>query len=291
MTYTLQNSQLSVQISSLGAQLQSVCFRGQEILWQGDPTFWSERAPLLFPFCGRCRDGKYLYEGAEYPMTIHGFLSSLESRVQQNSKDSACFFFSSNEQTLSVYPFSFQVSVTYRLEETKLSMQVCVQAGENSLLPFSFGFHPGFALPSGDLSSISLKFAKSSHPVIRSIASDGLYLLPTGEEAPYPLEEGVSLPLSDSRITGNGLFLGNTCRDVFLKIPNFDFTIRLCYPDYPELGIWKAGPDAPFLCLEPWHGLPAPHGVPTDLSVKEYPDRILLQAGERKELALQLEFL
>ena len=74
MNYTLKNDLLTITISDLGGELQSVKGNGCEYLWQGDPSYWTGRAPLLFPICGRFFDGRYTYAGKTYEMGTHGFL-------------------------------------------------------------------------------------------------------------------------------------------------------------------------------------------------------------------------
>ena len=55
MIYTISNDKLCVKISDFGAELQSVTdlADGCEYIWQGDAKYWDDRAPTLFPICGR----------------------------------------------------------------------------------------------------------------------------------------------------------------------------------------------------------------------------------------------
>ena len=78
MIHTIQNQHLSVSIDSYGAQLMSIRSGSTEYLWQGDPTYWKDRAPVLFPICGRLYGGKYTYRGVDYQMNIHGFARGSE---------------------------------------------------------------------------------------------------------------------------------------------------------------------------------------------------------------------
>ena len=50
------------------------------------------------------------------------------------------------------------------------------------------------------------------------------------------------------------------------------------YPGFPYLGFWhKPKTEAPYLCIEPWHGLPSDEGVVDDLDTKH--DMVRLPAG------------
>ena len=73
MEYQIRNGNIQAVISDLGAELQSIKKDGTEYLWNGDERYWSERSPILFPYVGRFTEGKYLLDGKEYEMNIHGF--------------------------------------------------------------------------------------------------------------------------------------------------------------------------------------------------------------------------
>ena len=83
MIYSIENEVLKVSVNSLGAQLWSVQSKktGVEYIWQGDTAFWGGRAYNLFPFIGRMFEGKFLYEGKEYPSRPHGLARYFEFTV------------------------------------------------------------------------------------------------------------------------------------------------------------------------------------------------------------------
>ena len=55
----------------------------------------------------------------------------------------------------------------------------------------------------------------------------------------------------------------------------------------PHLGLWTK-PGAPFLCIEPWHGLPAPAGKEEPL--EERAGSIVLAPGESARLSISITF-
>ena len=59
MNYTLKNELYEMTVSTLGAEMVSLKSKsGRELLWQNTlGEGWSNHAPLLFPFCGRLKDG------------------------------------------------------------------------------------------------------------------------------------------------------------------------------------------------------------------------------------------
>jgi galactose mutarotase-like enzyme len=93
----------------------------------------------------------------------------------------------------------------------------------------------------------------------------------TGETLPYPLVEGVRLPLSHNLFDNDALIFANTCRSVSLKCTEDSPYITVNYPDFRYLGVWHAPEtDAPYVCLEPWTSLPATQGETTKLESKDH---------------------
>ena len=105
MNYTISNDKLRVQISDLGAELQSVVnlADGCEYIWQGDAKYWGDRAPTLFPICGRFFGGKYTYRGKTYEMGSHGFAAKQVFVVSAKKEDSITFALTDNDATRAQY--------------------------------------------------------------------------------------------------------------------------------------------------------------------------------------------
>ena len=74
MLHTIGNQYLTVTVSEMGAELQSILGNdGTQYLWQGDPAYWKDRALNIFPYVARLTQGRYVIDGEEYAMPIHGF--------------------------------------------------------------------------------------------------------------------------------------------------------------------------------------------------------------------------
>lgn len=280
--YALQNGRLSAHIDSTGGELRSLKYNDTELIWQGDPAYWNQSAPWLFPFCGRVKDGVYTYEGTEYPMTIHGFLASSPMTATYHDSDRLTLTLTDSPETRKIYPFGFCLTITYRLTEDALNMEFTVKAGERAL-PFSFGGHPGFNLPispDGFVGS-ALQFA-SNMPLTRLEITD-VGLLGEHTES-YPLS-GNTLPLSPDPAGDCGIFfrIPKEQRSLTLESDALPCDISMDFGDFPVLGLWHAE-GSPYLCIEPWQGLPAIDGIPTELITK--PETILLPPHEAKQFTL-----
>lgn len=257
MNYELKNNELTVVISSLGAEVLSVKRGECEYVWQGDEKYWKGHAPLLFPICGRLTDGKYTLDGKSYEMNTHGFLRRSELSCVSAKDDEVVFVLSATEATKAVYPFDFALTLTYRLQGAKLSLSAKIENRGEGVMPATFGGHPGFCVPLGgesDFSDWELVFSEECEPDRIEIAPSGLQ---SGARTAYPLKDRRTLPLSHDLFVIDGIFLARMARGVTLRSEKSERSVTLEYSDMPYLGIWHpAKTDAPFVCIEPWCGLP-----------------------------------
>jgi galactose mutarotase-like enzyme len=73
----------------------------------------------------------------------------------------------------------------------------------------------------------------------------------------YPvIENGRILPLRHGLFNNDALVFRNVpSRCLSLKSRKSETAIEVDYQSAPHLGIWQK-PGAPYICIEPWHGLP-----------------------------------
>jgi len=270
MIYTLKNEQLTVEISSLGAEVMSVKRGDCEYIWQGgQPNYWRGKTPLLFPICGRLNDGKYTYGGKTYEMALHGFARRTEFECLSAKECELVFFLAATDATKALYPFEFALTLTYRLQGSCLALSAKIENRGTDVMPATFGGHPGFRVPldgNSDFSDWSLEFAEECEPDRIEIAPSGLQ---SGVRTAYPLKDRRILPLSHDLFQIDGIFMARMARRITLKSEKSARSVTLDYPDMPYLGIWHdAQSDAPFVCIEPWCGLPDYDNRPLDFSQK-----------------------
>ena len=283
MEYVLKNGTLTATVESYGAELRSVVKDGVEYLWQGDPAYWAGRAPVLFPICGRLVEGKYTYEGKTYEMTLHGFAKRTEFTVASHTDEEIVFTLSQTEATLAEYPFPFTLTVTYTLVGSEIRSSLTVKNTGDGTLPFTLGAHPGFRVPldAGDFSDWRLRFPDGASPD-RLVFSDTCFN--TGKKRAFPLVDGDTLPLSHDLFDNDAIFLSRVPDRVRLESSGSSRFVEMIYPDFPYLGFWhKPKSDAPYVCIEPWCGLPTFDGEIEDFATKC--DMFRLPAGKEKSLS------
>lgn len=248
MTTTISNSSLTAQINHFGAELFSLKDdKIKEYIWEGNPEFWGKHSPILFPIVGTLKNNSYCYEGKEYHLPRHGFARDMKFELIGKSENSATFSLTSSLETKKVFPFDFELQICYSLEESKLNIDYKVINNNDSILPFSIGAHPAFALPK-PFEEYTLQFEHTeiltSYQLENDLLSDSSEIIEmTDNEVPlaYSLFEKDALIFKELE-SKNITILEN-------KIP------LLCvrFDNFPNLGIWTKN-NAPFLCIEPWLG-------------------------------------
>jgi galactose mutarotase-like enzyme len=115
--------------------------------------------PILFPICGNLPDNTYTYQGASYSLKQHGFARNLPWQVTgQNTQNEASITLTlaSDEHTLALYPFDFQLDFTYTLKGDTVSIHQRYTNLSSELMPFSSGFHPYFLVADKDQLQIEI---------------------------------------------------------------------------------------------------------------------------------------
>ena len=122
MNYEIKNEFIKAKIKSFGAELNSLQKCGEELeyIWQGDSKYWNRHSPILFPIVGRLKDDSYFYKNQKYNMTQHGFARDKEFELVKNEADFIEFRLKSDEKTLEIYPFSFELYLSYKVEKSSI---------------------------------------------------------------------------------------------------------------------------------------------------------------------------
>jgi galactose mutarotase-like enzyme len=274
---SISSDKLVAEIDPLGAQLSSLKNSAAlDLLWNGDPKVWAGRAPLLFPIVGVLEGGTYRLGTKRYPLARHGFARGKLFSIDSASSSAASFGLAADESSLQVYPFQFELKVHYELNGATLSVTTSIGNQGNAPMPASFGYHPGFRwpLPFGQSrSSHFIEFECDEPAPARRIDSAGLL---TPDRHPTPIAHR-RLTLADSLFQDDVLIFDQINSRSVLYGSNDGPRIKIGFPDTPYLGVWTK-PGAPFICIEPWHGVTDPEGFSGDF--KDKPGVFVLKGGE-----------
>jgi hypothetical protein len=140
LTTIIKNSDLTAEIKHFGAELFSLKDNAnKEYMWEGNPDFWGKHSPVLFPIVGTLKNNTYQYNNKEYHLSRHGFARDMEFQLAGKTENSATFSIHSNEETLKVYSFEFELQIIYTLENCSLIIEYKVINKTNSEMLFSIG--------------------------------------------------------------------------------------------------------------------------------------------------------
>lgn len=281
MLHTIANDRLTVAVDDLGAQLWSIrSADGTEYLWQGDPAYWSDRALTIFPYVARLWQGQYEMDGQKHGMPIHGFAPTSRFVLEEKTDTRMVLALESNEETYAQYPRRFAFRVIYALKGDALAVTYEVENRDERTMHFGLGGHPGFNVPLEAglrFEDYRLRFFVPCSPVRVGFTEDCFV---SGQDAPFPLEDGCVLPMRHALFDDDALVLRDMARSVTLEAPGGTRSVTVTFPDMPYLGIWHwPRKDAPYVCIEPWRSLPARAGRVAVLEEQE--DLVHLAPGAR----------
>ncbi len=291
-TVTIRSEGLTARIALLGAELVSLHDSGGgEWMTDGDPAVWSGHAPILFPIVGELASGAYRLDGREFSLPRHGFARRRVFELVEHNGDRAVLRLTDDAETRAVWPFPFVLDLHYAVEGDALTISAIVTNRGQDALPFSIGFHPGFAWPlprGGDKAKHRIIFSDFEDGPIRRLDEDGL--LRAFEDTPvknrilrpYPGLFHADALIWDRLHSRSLRFEGAVDEPEDgdeKKEAAAPAALEIAFPDCPMLGIWQK-PGADFLCLEPWAGIADPEGFDGDF--REKPGVMELAAGDSR---------
>lgn len=264
MIHYIENDCLKVGVKEFGSEITSIISKksGYEFLWQGNPDIWGGQSPILFPIIGRLLDDKFTYNGKDYTLQKHGFARKLPWRLHSKSSDTMSFILSDNEETKKSYPFSFDLIVTFALEENTLSVMHEVINKSDCIMYFSLGAHPAFNCEIGD------KLIFERDETLECIKIDLERSLRIPERTPLLNNEQEITITKDIFKEDALIFEGVKSNNITLKSQSTSRSIRFNLGKAPYLGIW-AKPGAPYVCIEPWFGVNDSTEKKADISFKD----------------------
>ena len=291
MEFIIQNEYIKVTVTTQGAQVKSVIRKcdGAEHMWSADPALWDFHAPVLFPHCGKVVDGIIEAKGERFEATIHGFVRLMEHELVEANEKRIVLKVESNEETRKKFPYDFCLYSIFTLENDTLHHTLKVENKDAEKLPFSIGYHPGFAVPFDQdhvATDYELRFSDLESPICINTQPTGLmhgdfYNMPANiksiqvDENLFANESHCMVNLKSSTL---GLYEKGTGRGVVCNIK-----------DFPYVLLWSKKGMPRFVCIEPWHGLPSLENGTSKWEEKEH--TAILEPGETWSTTLSTSFV
>lgn len=254
---TISNSELRVNISPVGAEVQNMqdVATGREYCWQGDAKWWGGRAPILFPIVGGMWNGVTRIEGKETAIPKHGIVRKRTWHVAKAEADCARFEYISTVGDFAIFPFSYRLAVTYRLEGRKLMAEFEVKNLGSCNLWFQMGGHPSIALPNWkEENTIDGYLKLEGKPEYLWRAGDQGCL--EAEKHSVPADADGLVPLCVDTFANEALILDNHQVQAATVLDLNRQPVARVESDAACWLFWSPqGQHSPFVCCEPWFGL------------------------------------
>ncbi|MBO6141120.1 MAG: aldose 1-epimerase family protein [Ruminococcus sp.] len=276
MKLTVRTDTLEISANSAGAELCSVKKDGVEYLWQAGDA-WKRYAPILFPFICSPKGKKYKAGGKEYTMpSNHGFARDMEFTSEGTDDNSIAFKLTSDENTLKVYPYEFELTVKFTVKGDSVEVLNSVRNTGDKDMYFYLGGHPAFNCPIED----NLCF--DDYKVIYEKNETIIQPLLTGGER-VVLDNENTLPLTRTLFDHDVIMKDKpNSKRITLASDKGSRSVTLYYPESECIAVWSttANDDARFVCLEPWTSVPVYCDDEFE-DIEKKPHAIRLSAGER----------
>ena len=281
-TVSISAHGLTAKIRLAGAQIMSlVDAQGRELIWTGDPAVWPQHSTILFPVCGGLKNKKITIGGQEFDMLKHGFMKYAPFTVVKLGDDFVELVYESNDETRACYPFEFVFHATYTLLEDGYTTTFLVENKGDKPTPFCVGGHPGYTCPleeGASLEDYQVVFEKPESGMHALLDGSGVI---QGEEPleSFPENKVINLRYDEFDRFDTLLFTKLNSRSVSLVHKDSGKGLKMVFPKFPALALWTAtGKKAPYLCIEPWIGIPAHKDESGCIEDKPYV--VTLEAGK-----------
>lgn len=238
----IYNENLEVSINELGAVLTSIIDKnkGEELLYQVEKDSWPFQDVVIFPIIGATT-----YKLNEFKLnspTRHGFIRNMIFNIKEINNDEVTLSLSSNEETLTYFPYNFNFEITYKVIKNTLKVSTKVTSLNNKeIMYFMYGSHS--ALKANEKAFIELDDNYNQLKLINGLIS----LTPTNihnkrinlTKDYFKKEDTVIIENKFNKVTLN---------NGYNHLITYEF-------DAPLFALWSKPNDIKFICIEPWWGI------------------------------------
>ena len=284
---------LEIITTPSGAELTSIKYNGKEYLHQGDKVldkdgkvYWKRRAPILFPIVGSLKNNTTIIDGKKYNMSQHGFARDMKFDIVSISEREHTYVLKYNEETLKMYPYKFELYVTYLVNKNKLTVKYRIKNLDDKTMFFGLGGHPAFVI---DLKNnkYRLEFEKVEENIRFYQLDNGLISYKNNYINSNLLSNNKYLDIKRDTFTHDAIIMSNLNSEKIRLIENENIRLELCFSSFKYLAIW-AKKEAPFVCIEPW--LTTADYVDSNQQFKEKKDNIKLDSLKEYECEYSVIF-
>ncbi|MBQ9542807.1 aldose 1-epimerase family protein [Ruminococcus sp.] len=280
MLYSVNSGNIEFSADTFGAELHSIRFEGREYLWQcGDA--WKRYAPVLFPFVCSPADRSYRADGKDYKMKAnHGFARDMEFEFAGAQADSIEFILRDSEETLTQYPYNFELTVRYTALPNGVKVENIVKNTGEKTMYFYLGGHPAFNCPLAEgekFEDYDIVYQQNEH-----IAD------PAGNVL---AENGNTLAVTRSLFDNDAIMIDKpNSKAVTLKSRKSERAVTVKFPQSDCIAVWSPTGDdrASFVCLEPWTSVPV-YADDEYPDIEKKPHAVRLEAGKVFSYAYEIE--
>ena len=245
----IDNGIIKVGVKDFGATLTSIVSKksGYEFLWQGNPSVWNGQSPILFPIIGKLLNDECVINGKTYSIIRHGLARHREFKLVESTNNELIFLQKENTDTLRSYPYKYDLYVSFKVTDNKLTVTHKVVNTNSEEMYFSIGAHPAFNCNIGDI----LTFECNETLYSERIDHDSVI---TGNKE-LILSNDNKIEITKHIFDKDALIFSNVkSKYVILDEKETNKRIKFTFGTPPFLAIW-AKPGAPYVCIEPWYGV------------------------------------
>lgn len=286
MRIELKRGVYTASVDTKGGELVSFQDgQGVEYIWQGDAKSWPGQNPNLFPIVGNLKDGRVTVNGKVCEMARHGFARRSEFTVAEQGEDYVVMELRDSPETLVRYPYHFVFRVRHQLIDNGFCTQFEVQNPSGEDLLFCVGAHTGINCPLEEgkrFEDYQLAFDQTED--INALIPTAQGLLSAGRYGPG-LENTDVLSLDHAVFdrADTLIFEGLRSKGVTLRHKDGGREVHMEFGEFPMIAFWTMpNANAPYICLEPWHGCAAYEDESGEFSGKAH--AIRLAPSEEKKM-------
>ena len=284
---------LEIVTSPIGAELTSIKYNSEERLHQGESVldkegkvFWKRHAPVLFPIVGSLKNNTTYIDGKKYQMSQHGFARDMVFDIVNISEREHTYVLKYNEDTLKMYPYKFELYISYIIEDNKLTIIYKVRNLDIRPIYFGIGGHPAFII---DLKNNKYKveFENEENNIKFSQLDAGLISYKNNYINNSLMSNNRCIEISKDTFSHDAIIMsGLSSRKLRLYENNIE-KLEFEFGQFKYLSLWSKK-NAPFLCIEPWQTTADYTDSNQDFTLKK--DNIKLEVNEEYKCSYSIIF-